>query len=230
MKKVATVETVKSAIQQITERGEKPTIARIRTITGGSPKTICEIKATLDSNVDDQSTLPLFESVIPAAASLSHHNVNEKIDVQIMKRVDSLVMRRLDLVLSRLEGGPQEEATPLRPSKLSDPLPNPPEKKGAPNEELGAMRELWLDACNQLADASSQIKELEQEKEKEAPSHNEKGDRVFKNELALAVRHLVMTVGMSQTDVAGLLGINSNDVSRLKNQGTTLHRKRAKSE
>ncbi len=97
------------------------------------------------------------------------------------------------------------------------------------NEELGAMRKLWLDACNQLADAGSQIKELEKEKEKEAPSHNEKGERVFKNELALAVRHLVMTVGMSQKDVAKLLGLANNDVSRLKNQGTTLHRKRAKS-
>jgi hypothetical protein len=81
-------------------------------------------------------------------------------------------------------------------------------------------------AQQDLSVANGRIAELE--KEGVESDRTERGQRVFKNELAFAVRHLVMTVGMSQKDVAGLLGINSNDVSKLKNQGTALHRKRAK--
>jgi septal ring factor EnvC (AmiA/AmiB activator) len=210
----------------------------------------------------------LFDNV--GTVSLSYHNLTDKVDAMITQRIDNLVMRRLDSVLSRLEGGSQE-ATPLPATTI--------EENEAPDDELGEMRELWFEACDQLsearqeakehwqrfknaqkelseakqdvtaltkdfaqlqktlkaaqnglADASSQIKELEKEKMSEGPSRNDKGERVYKSELALAVRHLVMTAGMSQKDVGELLGLSTSEVSQLKNKGTKLHQKRAKSE
>jgi len=100
------------------------------------------------------------------------------------------------------------------------------------------MRELWIGAVDQLSEAQKEllaagtrIAELEKseklKKKGEERSHNDKGERVFKSELALAVRHLVIT-GMSQKEIAELLGLNSNDVSQLKKRGTKLHQQRAK--
>lgn len=221
MKKKVTREGVELAIQQIEANGEKPTIERIRAITGGSPKTIGEIKNTLNRGDTDRSTLPLFDNV--ATVSLSYHNITEKVDAMITQRIDNLVMRRLDSVLSRLEDEPQEKNLPATNASS--------ETQGL-TEALGEMRELWLEVCDlfistkdELLATQARVAELETE----GRSHNDKGERVYKSELALAVRHLVMTAGMSQKDVGELLGLNANEVSQLKNKGTKLNQKRAKS-
>ena len=56
--------------------------------------------------------------------------------------------------------------------------------------------------------------------------YTDKSERVFKKELALAVHHLIMTVGMPQKEVAALLGLSHGDVSRLKDKGTKLHQQK----
>lgn len=60
----------------------------------------------------------------------------------------------------------------------------------------------------------------------EESDYTEKGQRIFKNELAFAVHYLVMTAGISQKEVAALLGLSNSDVSKLKNTGTKLHQKK----
>jgi len=257
MKKIVTREAVAAAIQQLTERGDKPTIERIRAITGGSPKTIGTIKNAIENGIldgtDDHDTLPLFNDNDNVTTSLSYHKITCKVDNMIMKRVDHIVMQRLDTVLSRLEGTPQNQ---------NDHDPNDPNETEAKAtslkleneglvEALGEMRVLWLEAVNQLSEAQEEVTTLTKDfaqlesrfkpaqkerlttgtriAEGEERFHNDKGERVFKSELALAVRHLVMTVGMSQKEVGELLDLNANEVSQLKNRGTKLHQQRAKS-
>ena len=60
----------------------------------------------------------------------------------------------------------------------------------------------------------------------EESDRTNKGQRVFKDELALAVHYLVMTTGMPQKEVAELLGISNSDVSKFKNKGTKLRQKK----
>ena len=256
MKKVVTREAVAAAIQQITERGDKPTIERIRAITGGSPKTISTIKNAIENGIldgtDDHDTLPLFGNNDNINTSLSYHKITRKVDDMIMKRLDNIVMRRIDTVLSRLEGPPQNEATPL-PNTLPSPELEPENRALTEGltEALGEMRVLWLEAVDHLSEAKEDMttltkdfaqletnfKQAQKERlttgtriaEGEERFHNDKGERVFKSELALAVRHLVMTVSMSQKEVGELLGLNANEVSQLKNRGTKLHQQRAKS-
>lgn len=263
MKKIVTREAVAAAIQQITERGNKPTIERIRAITGGSPKTISIIKNAIENGnngildgTDDHDTLPLFNDNDNMATSLSYHKITRKVDDMIMKRLDNIVMRRIDTVLSRLEGTPQNQ---------NDHDPNDPNETEAKAtslkleneglvEALGEMRALWIEAVDQLSEARQDVTTLTKDfaqleksfqtaqkellmagtriaegEERSYNSYNDKGERVFKSELALAVRHLVMTVGMSQKEVGELLGLNANEVSQLKNRGTKLHQQRAKS-
>jgi len=257
MKKLVTREAVESAIQQITERGNKPTIERIRAITGGSPKTIGTIKNVIDNGIfdgtDDHGTLSLFDDNDNITTSLSYHNMIQKVDHMIMKRLDSIVMRRIDTVLSQLEGTPQNHNDQNEAEAKATSLEL--ENEGMV-EALGEMRELWVEAVDQLSEAQedvttltkdfaqlegsfkqaqkellaagTRIAELEiLEKKGEERSHNDKGERVFKSELALAVRYLVIT-GMSQKEIAELLGLNSNEVSQLKKRGTKLHQQRAK--
>ena len=249
MKRKVTREAVESAIQQIKNSGERITIERIRSITGGSPKTIGALKNAIEGNTIDNGTLPLFDS---KPTGLSYHNIEEQLDSMIMRRVNTIVVKRLNTVLSRLEGteeGTEEVKESPQPKSSDD------DDIKELTEALGEMRGMWLEAVEffsmagqevmaldkdfaqlekrfkkaeqELTTANSRIFELEEKAEEN--DRTEKGQRVFKNELALAVRHLVMTVGMSQTDIAELLGLANNDVSWLKNQGTKLHRQRAKS-
>jgi predicted XRE-type DNA-binding protein len=218
MKRKVTRETVESAIKLIEERGDKVTIERIRAITGGSPKTIGNIKNVIEGNTINNGMLPLFDS---KPTGLSYHNIEEQLDTMIMKRVNTIVMKRVTTVLARLEGTEETKEGP-QPNPSSD---------GAevPMVALGEMRELWLDAVDLFSVAEQKLDTAQEriaELENEDSDHTETGRRVFKDELARAVHHLIMMVGKSQTEVASLLKLSNSEVSKLKIKGTKLHQKK----
>ncbi|RKZ73664.1 MAG: hypothetical protein DRR19_30760 [Candidatus Parabeggiatoa sp. nov. 1] len=215
MRKAVTKEAVDAAIKQIKKNGELVTIERIRAITGGSPKTISNIRNAINGDTIGDSTLPLFGNV--ATTGLSYHNVEKRMETIITKRVNNIVTQQLNTILLRLEG--VEEA------KENPPLQN----QSDDIEALGEMRELWLDAYDLFSVAEQELDTAQEriaELENEDSDHTETGRRVFKDELARAVHYLVMTVEMSQTEVATLLKLSNSEVSKLKIKGTKLHQKK----
>lgn len=89
-------------------------------------------------------------------------------------------------------------------------------------QELSSVEGIRKTLARKLSEAKERIAQMENE----YPDHIQTGQRVFKNELAFAVHYLVITAGMPQKEVATLLGLSLSDVSKLKNTGTKLHRKK----
>ena len=201
MKKVVTPEAVESAIEQIQEQGERVTIERIRQITGGSPQTISRIKQSINNNTVYDNTLSLIDS--NPATTVSYCHIEKRIDTMIAKRIETIIVERVNTVLSQFEGKPETPSISEATKEVN-----------ALKTQIKQLEERAFVAEKGYAELE---KQLEEEREK-----TQQGRRVFKDELALAIHYLVITIGMPQKEVAELLKIDIGDVSKLKNKGTKL--------
>jgi len=84
MKKLLNKEIVEQAIACIQAADDKPTIERIRKITGGSPKTIIAIKRLIDDNEHDNA--------------LSSNDIKALIDTRIKQQFEQLKSELLDMI------------------------------------------------------------------------------------------------------------------------------------
>ncbi len=91
MKKLLNKEIVEQAITNIQATGDKPTIERIRKITGGSPKTIIAIKRLIDDSGHDSNN---DNMPIPNDSKhdniLSSHDIEMIIDTRINQQFEQL--------------------------------------------------------------------------------------------------------------------------------------------
>jgi len=95
MKKLLSKEIVEQAIIDIKAAGDKPTIERIRKITGGSPKTIIEIKRLIndsesDSNNDNKLSLNDNEHNSSYGSRLSLNDIDNHINHQLEQRFEQV--------------------------------------------------------------------------------------------------------------------------------------------
>ncbi|RKZ92216.1 MAG: hypothetical protein DRR19_04895 [Candidatus Parabeggiatoa sp. nov. 1] len=217
MKPVVTREAVESAIKQIEESGDRVTTERIRSITGGSPRTLSNLRQAIAGDNVGSSTLPLLDN--KPTTKLSYHHVAKRLDTMIANRLDTFIADRLDTALSQFDGNIEEVSEPPVETNLRAGNARLKKATRKREDELLALVQKETDRADR---ATERLVELE--KQTAADNYyTEKGERVFKNELALAVRYLLMTAGMSQKKVAVLLDLSSNDVSRLKTKGTMLY-------
>ena len=91
MKKLLSKEIVEQAIATIQAAGGKPTIERIRKITGGSPKTIIAIKRLIDDSGHDN---------IPIHNDSKHDNILSSHDIKIL--IDTRINQQFELLKSEL--------------------------------------------------------------------------------------------------------------------------------
>ena len=99
MKKLLNKEIVEQAIADIKAAGNKPTIERIRKITGGSPKTIIAIKRLIDDNEHDNvlsSNDNEYDNKNDNALSL--HDIKKLIDTSINQKFEQLKSELLDTI------------------------------------------------------------------------------------------------------------------------------------
>jgi len=84
MKKLLNKEIVQQAITKIQAQGERPTIERIRKITGGSPKTIITIKRLIEADKIDNSTVSCNDNTAKSDyhSELSLTDIDKRIDVR----------------------------------------------------------------------------------------------------------------------------------------------------
>ena len=99
MKKLLNKKVLEQAIADIKAAGNKPTIERIRKITGGSPKTIIAIKRLLNDNEHDNvlsSNDNKHDNKNDNALSL--HDIKKLIDTSINQKFEQLKSELLDTI------------------------------------------------------------------------------------------------------------------------------------
>jgi len=95
MKKLLSKEIVEQAIATIKTAGDKPTIERIRKITGGSPKTIIAIKRLIYHSEHDNNN-----DNIPIPNDSKHDNILSSHDIKIL--IDTRINQQFELLKSEL--------------------------------------------------------------------------------------------------------------------------------
>ena len=110
MKKLLNKEIVEQAIADVKAAGDKPTIERIRKITGGSPKTIIAIKRLIDDNEHNNALSSNDNEHDNALSSndnkhdndyhntLSSNDIKKLIDTSINQKLEQLKSELLDTI------------------------------------------------------------------------------------------------------------------------------------
>lgn len=228
-----TLVQVKVAIEHFKSQGMlNPSVRQIRTALGerGSLGTIAKFKeqvlsllSNIDNTIDNKFVISTDNSVTQLNNILGNTLENDLGNAVATTLVD--MQKRLDGAIATIEVL-NEQCECLR-----EKWHNSVEEIRRQDNELEGYQQREKELLTQVeqeknrADTTTEHLNL-LEKENEESDYTEKGQRIFKNELAFAVHYLVMTAGISQKEVAALLRLSNSDVSKLKNTGTKLHQKK----
>lgn len=249
-----TLVQVKEIIENLKTQGvSNPSVRQIRTALGnrGSLGTISKFREqvlAMLSNVDNKldNSVTYIDNTVLSQLEAQLWN---RLELRLINITPSEMQEKVDGAIEVLDEqwnkrwyntvgkGLQREEELSAQVELEENRANTAIERLSQLEKVNATQALKIEQLQQelssvegiretLARKLNEAKEHIMKMENESSDHIQTGQRVFKNELALAVHHLVITTGMPQKEVATLLDLSLSDVSKLKNTGTKLRRKK----